>query len=136
MEREHANPNRVRECCGNHFTGRRTDAQSFGVWSDADSRARDLGSREAAGARGSAVLRKAFELGVNFIDTADSYGPNISEQVPGQTDAGSTGVAFRALPGDAADSGTSSVEHFEENLGAVAVKLSPEEMAELGSVRD
>jgi aryl-alcohol dehydrogenase-like predicted oxidoreductase len=32
--------------------------------------------------------------------------------------------------------GTSSVEHLEENLGAAAVKLSPEEMAELGSVRD
>jgi len=32
--------------------------------------------------------------------------------------------------------GTSSVEHLEENLGAAAVKLSQEEMAELGSVRD
>lgn len=32
--------------------------------------------------------------------------------------------------------GTSSVEHLEENLGAAAVKLSKEEMAELGSVRD
>lgn len=27
------------------------------------------------------VLRKAVELGVNFIDTADSYGPNISEEL-------------------------------------------------------
>ena len=26
-----------------------------------------------------AVLRRAVELGVNFIDTADSYGPNVSE---------------------------------------------------------
>src|SRR5438270_13145178 len=26
-----------------------------------------------------ATLRRAFELGVNFIDTADSYGPYISE---------------------------------------------------------
>jgi pyridoxine 4-dehydrogenase len=32
--------------------------------------------------------------------------------------------------------GTTSVEHLEENLGAAAVKLSQEEMAELGSVRD
>jgi pyridoxine 4-dehydrogenase len=32
--------------------------------------------------------------------------------------------------------GTSSVEHLEENLGAAAVKLTAEEMAELGSVRD
>lgn len=27
------------------------------------------------------VLRRAVELGVNFIDTADSYGPNVSEQI-------------------------------------------------------
>ena len=28
-----------------------------------------------------AVLRRAVELGVNFIDTADSYGPNASEEL-------------------------------------------------------
>jgi aryl-alcohol dehydrogenase-like predicted oxidoreductase len=28
-----------------------------------------------------ATLRKAVELGVNFIDTADSYGPNVSEEL-------------------------------------------------------
>jgi pyridoxine 4-dehydrogenase len=33
--------------------------------------------REAA----KAVLRRAVELGVNFIDTADSYGPNVSEEL-------------------------------------------------------
>ena len=27
------------------------------------------------------VLREAIELGVNFIDTADSYGPNVSEEL-------------------------------------------------------
>ena len=31
-----------------------------------------------------AVLRKAVELGVNFIDTADSYGPQVSEQLIGE----------------------------------------------------
>lgn len=31
-----------------------------------------------------AVLRRAVELGVNFIDTADSYGPDISEQLIGE----------------------------------------------------
>ena len=31
-----------------------------------------------------AVLRRAVELGVNFIDTADSYGPTISEELIGQ----------------------------------------------------
>jgi len=28
-----------------------------------------------------ALLRRAVELGVNFIDTADSYGPNVSEEL-------------------------------------------------------
>ncbi|MGB2663465.1 MAG: aldo/keto reductase [Candidatus Acidiferrum sp.] len=28
-----------------------------------------------------AVLRRTMELGVNFIDTADSYGPNVSEEL-------------------------------------------------------
>lgn len=33
----------------------------------------------------SAVLRRAVELGVNFIDTADSYGPDVSEELIGTT---------------------------------------------------
>jgi pyridoxine 4-dehydrogenase len=31
-----------------------------------------------------AVLRRAVELGVNFIDTADSYGPSVSEELIGE----------------------------------------------------
>lgn len=31
-----------------------------------------------------AVLNRAVELGVNFIDTADSYGPNVSERLIGE----------------------------------------------------
>jgi aryl-alcohol dehydrogenase-like predicted oxidoreductase len=31
-----------------------------------------------------AVLRRALELGVNFIDTADSYGPAVSERLIGE----------------------------------------------------
>src|SRR3984885_3738331 len=30
------------------------------------------------------VLRHVVELGINFIDTADSYGPNVSEQLIGE----------------------------------------------------
>jgi len=36
-------------------------------------------------AEAQAVLRRAVELGVNFIDTADSYGPNVSEELIGET---------------------------------------------------
>jgi pyridoxine 4-dehydrogenase len=32
-----------------------------------------------------AVLRRAVELGVDFIDTADSYGPSVSEELIGET---------------------------------------------------
>jgi pyridoxine 4-dehydrogenase len=32
-----------------------------------------------------AVLRRALELGVNFIDTADSYGPYVSEELIAET---------------------------------------------------
>ena len=31
------------------------------------------------------VLRRAVELGVDFIDTADSYGPDVSEELIGET---------------------------------------------------
>jgi pyridoxine 4-dehydrogenase len=41
-----------------------------GIWGPPD---------DVAGAL--ATLRRAVELGVNFIDTADSYGPNISEEL-------------------------------------------------------
>ncbi|MGH3781470.1 MAG: aldo/keto reductase [Pseudonocardiaceae bacterium] len=32
-----------------------------------------------------AVLRRVIELGINFIDTADSYGPNVSEELISET---------------------------------------------------
>jgi aryl-alcohol dehydrogenase-like predicted oxidoreductase len=44
-----------------------------GIWGDPP-------DREVA----KAVLRRAVELGVNFIDTADSYGPNVSEELIGE----------------------------------------------------
>ncbi|HET9157174.1 MAG TPA: aldo/keto reductase [Myxococcaceae bacterium] len=41
-----------------------------GIWGDPPDRA-----------RAQAVLRRAVELGVNLIDTADSYGPEVSENI-------------------------------------------------------
>lgn len=41
-----------------------------GVWGEPANR------DEAVG-----VLRRAVELGINFIDTADSYGPGVSEEI-------------------------------------------------------
>jgi aryl-alcohol dehydrogenase-like predicted oxidoreductase len=45
-----------------------------GVWGE---------PKDSAEARN--VLRRAIELGVNFIDTADSYGPEVSERLIGET---------------------------------------------------
>ncbi|MEO3403192.1 aldo/keto reductase [Mucilaginibacter sp. CAU 1740] len=68
------------------------------------------------------VLKRAVELGVNFIDTADSYGPNISEQLiaealhPYPTDLliGTKGGLLRTGPGEwPVDA---SPEHLEEAL--------------------
>jgi pyridoxine 4-dehydrogenase len=41
-----------------------------GIWGEPPDRGQAL-----------AVLRRAVDLGVNFIDTADSYGPNLSEEL-------------------------------------------------------
>ena len=41
-----------------------------GIWGPPADRAEAVG-----------VLRRAVELGVNFIDTADSYGPSVSEEI-------------------------------------------------------
>jgi pyridoxine 4-dehydrogenase len=37
------------------------------------------------------VLERAVELGVDFVDTADSYGPGVSERIIGETLAGDGG---------------------------------------------
>jgi len=41
-----------------------------GIWGEPENRAESV-----------RVLRKAVELGINFIDTADSYGPGVSEEI-------------------------------------------------------
>jgi aryl-alcohol dehydrogenase-like predicted oxidoreductase len=41
-----------------------------GIWGEPSDRDEAIG-----------VVRRAVELGVNFIDTADSYGPDVSEQI-------------------------------------------------------
>ena len=45
------------------------------------------------------VLRRAVELGVNFIDTADSYGPAVSEPLIGEALAPYTGGVVIATKG-------------------------------------
>jgi pyridoxine 4-dehydrogenase len=52
--------------------------ESLGLWRDAINRRGYLGRpKDPKTARD--VLRRAVDLGVNFIDTSDSYGPEVSE---------------------------------------------------------
>ena len=46
-----------------------------------------------------AVLKKAIDLGINFIDTADSYGPEVSERLIGETLAPYSGGIVIATKG-------------------------------------
>jgi aryl-alcohol dehydrogenase-like predicted oxidoreductase len=45
------------------------------------------------------VLRRAVELGVNFIDTADAYGPEVGERMIGEALAPYNGVAIATKGG-------------------------------------
>jgi len=68
------------------------------------------------------VLKRAIELGVNFIDTADSYGPNVSEELiaealypyPKGLVIGTKGGLLRAGPDQWAPD--ASVKHLKEAL--------------------
>jgi pyridoxine 4-dehydrogenase len=85
-----------------------------GIWADSQN------PREARD-----VLRKAIELGVNFIDTADSYGPEVSENIIAETLYPYYSDVMLPIPG------TSSLKHLEENIGAASVELSDQEYEQL-----
>lgn len=55
-----------------------------GLWRDAFGRPNIMGPPEDP-VTAAAVLRRAVDLGVNFIDTADSYGPEHNEQLIADT---------------------------------------------------
>jgi len=68
-----------------------------------------------------ALLRRAVELGVNFIDTADSYGPNVSEELIAQALAPYDGVivatkAGLVRPGPGVWNADGRPEHLREAL--------------------
>ena len=65
-----------------HFQDRRRDAgASARLRRDADHRHAASGASPADRAEALATLRRLPELGINFIDTADSYGPDVSEEL-------------------------------------------------------
>ena len=66
---------------GRHYRHRRRpDGEPHGFWLYAHNRRWGLGCpRDQDEAK--RVLRRAVEVGINFIDTADSYGPDVSEEL-------------------------------------------------------
>lgn len=91
-----------------------------------------------------AVLRRLRELGIDFIDTADSYGPYLSEdlihealhpeaEAANRHDATTGQVALAWLlarsPVMLPIPGTGSVEHLEENAAAAELELDADELA-------
>jgi len=80
------------------------------------------------------VLKTAIELGVNFIDTADSYGPNVSEELiaealfpyPAELVIGTKGGLLRSGPGHWHQD--SSPAHFEEALNGSLKRLRTEQI--------
>jgi aryl-alcohol dehydrogenase-like predicted oxidoreductase len=117
-----------------------------GIWGDPPSRDQAI-----------ATLRRVVELGVNFIDTADSYGPEVSDLceqeelvflpwAPVQEAGKNPAVAnaaerhgvtqhqvvlawmLAASPQILPIPGTGSLRHAEENIEAAAVELDPDEV--------
>ena len=100
------------------------------------------------------VVRRAVELGVNFIDTADSYGPDVSEEIIAEalhpyaedlviaTKAGLTRTGanhaqvalawiLQSSPVNLPIPGTGSIAHLEDNLGGAGLTLTNADLAEL-----
>jgi aryl-alcohol dehydrogenase-like predicted oxidoreductase len=91
-----------------------------------------------------ATLRRLPEIGVNFIDTADSYGPDLSEELIREalhpyrglliaTTAGQIALAWllQHSPVILPIPGTLRVAHLEEDVAAAGLALTREEIAEL-----
>ncbi|RYU79699.1 aldo/keto reductase [Hymenobacter persicinus] len=80
------------------------------------------------------VLRRAVELGVNFIDTADSYGPNVSEELiaealhpyPADLVIGTKGGLLRTGPNEWPID--ASPKHLEEALHGSLKRLKLEQI--------
>lgn len=92
-----------------------------GIWGEPD-------DREAA----KKLLHRALDLGVNFIDTADSYGPDVSEQLiaealhpyPEGLVIGTKGGMVRAGPGEWRTNGRP--EHLRQALEGSLKRLKLE----------
>ena len=84
---------------------------------------------------GTATIRRALDLGVNFLDTADIYGPRVNEELVGRAIRGRREEVFLAtkcglLPGGGATSIDGSPEHIRtacdaslERLGVSTIDL-------------
>ncbi|XP_039154869.1 probable aldo-keto reductase 2 [Eucalyptus grandis] len=77
------------------------------------------------------LVHHTVESGVAFLDTSDIYGLNANEVLLGKL----TLAWVHHWSDDVCPiTGTIKIENFNQNIGALSVKLSPEEMAKLKSI--
>jgi pyridoxine 4-dehydrogenase len=94
-----------------------------GIWGDPPDRHRAI-----------QALRRAVALDVTFIDTADSYGPEVSERLiaealypnPENLVIATKGGLVRPDPGQWVPDGRP--EHVEQNVAAASIELTAEEI--------
>src|SRR6202008_1089636 len=94
-----------------------------------------------------AVLRRAVELGVDHIDTAQFYGPNVANELirealsPYSDDlvivskgGGARRDRLTVTPNVLLIPGTSSLRHLEENIAAADIEFDDDTRRQLGAV--
>ena len=80
------------------------------------------------------MLRTAVELGVNHIDTADAYGPYITNEIIREALFPYDDQVHVVTKVGVVIPGTSSVDHLRENIAGAALALPPDAVAELDAI--
>lgn len=82
-----------------------------------------------------ATIHRALELGINFLDTADVYGPFTNEELVGKA---IRGHREKVVPAQGLDIvpivGTKRRKYLEENVGALDVKLTADDLRLIAEV--
>ena len=97
-------------------SGLRVSQVCFGTWQLSPRFWGDLPKSEVA-----AAIRTAYDLGINFFDTADAYGDGLAETVLGET--------LRDVPRDKVVIATKVFNHFNPD-GSRYPDLSPAHIVE------
>ncbi len=78
------------------------------------------------------LIRSAVERGVTLFDTAEAYGPFTNEELLGEALA----WLLAQKPWIVPIPGTTKLRRLEENIGAVSVELTPNDLREFQRAAD